>query len=61
MQFSNYNMWREKFGYGYRWIVERVFSVFKRIFGEYVSVKKMEYIVKELIIKAEIYNMMVNL
>ena len=45
MQITDYNKWRERSGYGYRWIVETVFSAFKRIFGEYVSAKKMEYII----------------
>ena len=61
MQLPNYNKWREKFGYGYRWIVETVFSVFKRIFGEYVSAKKFENILNELIFKVRIYNLLVNL
>lgn len=61
IQLSNYDRWREKSGYGYRWIAETVFSVFKRTSGEYVSAKKMEYIVKELIIKAGIYNAVMNL
>ena len=60
MQLSNYNKWKEKFGYGYRWIVESVFSVFKRIFGEYVSAKKFENIVNELMLKIRIYNLLIG-
>jgi hypothetical protein len=58
MQLLHYDKWREKSGYGYRWIVETVFSVFKRIFGEYVSAKKFENIVNEIILKMRIYNLL---
>ena len=61
MQLSNYDKWRGMFGYGYRWIVETVFSVFKRIFGEYVSAKKFNYIVNELMHKIRIYNLLIGM
>ena len=61
MQISNYNEWKEKFGYGYRWIVETVFSVFKRMFGDYVSAKKFENIVNEIVLKMRIYNLMTRM
>ncbi len=61
MQLSNYNKWKGKFGYGFRWIVESVFSVFKRVFGEYVSAKKFENIVNELMLKIRIYNLLIGI
>ncbi len=61
MQLLHYNKWKKKFGYDYRWIVESVFSMFKRIFGEYVSAKKFENIVNEIILKMRIYNLMTRM
>ena len=43
--------------YNYRWIAESVFSSFKRIFGEYVKAVRWKNMVKELMLKASIYNM----
>ena len=34
--------------YGQRWIVKTVFSVIKRMFGEYVSAIKLENMIKEM-------------
>jgi hypothetical protein len=44
--------WKEKIGYGKRWIAEIFFSSFKRIFGEHVKARKFENMVNELMIKA---------
>ena len=43
--------------YGDRWIVECVFSTFKRMFGEYVMAHKRKYMIKELQLKVELYNL----
>jgi len=43
--------------YGYRWIVETVFSSIKRTFGEYIADRKFPNMNKELILKASLYNM----
>jgi len=56
-QKSDLNEWKKNHGYGYRWVVESAFSTFKRIFGEHVKAVKWKNIVKELILKASIYNM----
>lgn len=40
-----------------RWIVESAFSSIKRTFGEYVTSVKWNNIVKELLVKASLYNM----
>jgi hypothetical protein len=49
--------WKKKKGYGYRWIAESSFSAIKRIFGEHISSIKWGNIVKELLLKASIYNL----
>jgi hypothetical protein len=54
-QIFNYELWRNSVSYGDRWIVECVFSTFKRMFGEYVMAHKRKYMIKEL--KVELYNL----
>lgn len=49
--------WKKKRKYGQRWIVETVFSVIKRMFGEYVSATKLENMIKEMMIKVSLYNL----
>lgn len=49
--------WKEKYGYGKRWVVEDRYSVFKRLFSEHVFSKKMENIKKEVIIKVNLMNL----
>ena len=51
--------WKQKHGYGYRWIAESAFSAFKRTFGEHVKAVKWKNMVKELMLKASIYNMFI--
>jgi transposase len=46
----------EKHRYRKRWIVESVFSSFKRTFGKHISSIKRNNIVNELILNASIYN-----
>jgi len=53
--------WSKMMDYGKRWAVETAFSTFKRLYGEYCMSKKMENISKEMIAKAHIYNMLINL
>lgn len=55
-QFGNVN-WRKEKGYGYRWMAESAFSSIKRIFGEHITSVKWANIVKELLLKASIYNL----
>lgn len=40
--------WKEQVGYGQRWMAETFFSGFKRLFGEVVSAKKFERIVRAI-------------
>ena len=56
-QIFNYELWKHSVSYGDRWIVECVFSTFKRMFGEYVMVHKRKYMINELELKVELYNL----
>jgi predicted urease superfamily metal-dependent hydrolase len=56
-QLKDFNKWKDSVSYGYRWMVETVFSSFKRMFGEHVSARKFPNMAKELILKASLYNM----
>lgn len=51
-----YKEWSKRFGYGRRWLIEIVFSKFKRLFGEVMRSKKEENIAQEFTIKIWIYN-----
>jgi len=53
--------WRRKKGYGYRWMAESAFSCLKRVFGEYICAVKWPNIVKELLLKASIYNLFMKM
>jgi hypothetical protein len=53
--------WRREKGYGYRWMAESAFSCLKRTFGEYICAVKWANIVKELLLKASIYNLFMKM
>ena len=55
-QIGNYDYWKDSVSYGKRWIVESVFSVLKRIFGEHVMAHKRQNMEKELQLKVALYN-----
>jgi len=57
----NPEAWKRKHGYGQRWMAETALSSYKRTFGEYVSAKKMDNMVGELMVKANLYNVFVGL
>ena len=57
MQKNNLQNWKNSVRYGQRWIVESVFSCIKRMFGEYVTAIRFEYMIKEMILKASLYNL----
>ena len=44
---------------GQRWMVETVFSCIKRMFGEHVYSIKFKNMVKEMMLKASLYNKMI--
>jgi len=52
--------WKRSHDYGQRWMVETVFSSFKRTFGEYVSAKTIQNMVQEMMIKASLYNILIG-
>ncbi|MCJ7469917.1 IS5 family transposase [Candidatus Bathyarchaeota archaeon] len=53
--------WKKERGYGYRWMVESAFSSIKRVFGEYICAVKWPNIVRELLLKASIYNLFMKM
>lgn len=53
--------WRRERGYGHRWMAESAFSCLKRTFGEYICAVKWPNIVKELLLKASIYNLFMKM
>ncbi|MDW3631586.1 MAG: IS5 family transposase, partial [Nitrososphaeraceae archaeon] len=55
-QKTNLQQWKNSVSYGQRWIVETVFSCIKRMFGEYVTAIRFENMIKEMILKASLYN-----
>jgi hypothetical protein len=59
-QLKDKEKWRRDKDYGKRWMVECVFSAFKRVFGQAISSKKKKYLKNELMIKSNLYNLMLN-
>ena len=57
MQKNNLQQWKVSVNYGQRWIVETVFSCIKRMFGEYVTAIKFKNMIKEIMLKASLYNL----
>jgi len=49
--------WKKKRRYGQRWIAETVFSAIKITFGESVSATKLKNMIKEMTMKASLYNL----
>jgi hypothetical protein len=60
-QLGNLQYWKDSVSYGKRWIVESVFSVLKRIFGEHVMAHKRHNMEKELELKASLYNRFISM
>jgi transposase len=56
MQKNNLQEWKDSVSYGQRWIVETVFSCIKRMFGEYVTAIRFENMIREMVLKASLYN-----
>ena len=55
-QQRNIKRWKRSVSYGYRWMVETVFSSMKRMFGEHVTARKFPNMIKEMFLKASLYN-----
>lgn len=60
MKRLGYEEWRDKYRYGQRWMAETIFSRGKREYGEYVSSKNWENIVKEIKFQYGILNLMIK-
>ena len=58
IQKRDYSEWKKSSGYGKRWLVESLFSVIKRMFGESVMAHK-KNMMHEMALKMAIYNRMV--
>ena len=57
MQKTDLAKWKTSVSYGQRWIAETVFSCIKRMFvGEYVTAIRLENMIKEIVLKASLYN-----
>jgi len=55
-----YEAWARLTGYGRRWAVETAYSTFKRLFGKHSLARSFENIVRELVGKVALYNVLVN-
>ena len=53
--------WKRRVGYGRRWMAETAFSTFKRMFGEHVTARKYPNMVREMMLKASLYNLFMSL
>ena len=53
--------WKKKAEYGKRWLVEIVFSAFKRMFGGHLYSLKWKNMVQEVRIKVATYNRLVDM
>ena len=55
-QQANLKRWKHSVSYRHRWMSETVFSSIKRMFGEHVTARKFPNMVKEMFLKAALYN-----
>jgi hypothetical protein len=60
-QRNDLQRWKDSVSYGQRWIVETVFSVIKRMFGEYVYSVRLKNMIQEMMLKASLYNKMISI
>jgi hypothetical protein len=56
-QQQNFKKWKNSLSYGDRWMTEIVFSSMKRMFVEHVSARKFPNMIREMFLKASLYNM----
>ncbi len=61
MQANDFIRWKDSVSYGKRWIAEAVISSIKRMFGEYVYSVKNGNMVKEIMLKAALYNRLISI
>jgi hypothetical protein len=60
-QRNDLQKWKDSVSYGKRWIVETVFSCIKRMFGEYVYSARLKNMIKEMMLKASLYNKIISI
>jgi len=60
-QMGDGEFWRRRVGYGLRWMAETAFSSFKRLFGEHVTARILPNMVREMLLKASLYNLFTSL
>lgn len=60
-QLGDPEAWKQRVGYGGRWMAETAFSVVKRVFGEYVMARRLPNMVLEMLLKASLYNLFTSL
>jgi hypothetical protein len=60
-QLGDPEAWKRRVGYGGRWMAETAFSVIKRVFGEYVMARSFSNMVREMMLKASLYNLFMSL
>jgi hypothetical protein len=60
-QRNDLQRWKDSVSYGQRWIVETVFSVIKRMFGEYVYSVRLKNMIQEMTLKTSLYNKMISI
>lgn len=53
--------WKRRHRYGQRWMAETAISSFKRMFGEHVTAHKWRNMIRELYLKANLYNLFITL
>ena len=58
---SNQKEWNARVEYGKRWIVEIVFSAFKRMFGEHLYSLKWKNMIQEVNLKVATYNKLIDM
>jgi len=60
-QLRDLERWKRRVRYGLRWMAETAFSTFKRLFGEHVMARSLPNMVREMFLKASLYNLFTSL
>ena len=53
--------WKEKVGYGRRWLIESFFSAFKRVYGSHASSRVWKKVKNEMTLKLLLYNSLLKI
>jgi len=59
-QLGDYDKWKERVGYGMRWVAESMFSCYKRRFGEFVRAIKFENMIREILLNCLVQNLIMR-